>query len=253
MTARKAAFVYSDVLSRHVLSPEHPMKPARLRYVYELLESYDAFSAANVSLVEPRMAAEEEVLGFHVREYVEAVRSFSAGMLPAYPSTFNLGAGDNPIYGGMYEAALWSTGASLRAVDMLLSGEVEAAMSISGGLHHAMADRASGFCVFNDPVLAILALTKAGMRVAYVDIDCHHGDGVQAAFYDTDEVLTVSVHESGRSSSRARGSPTRRGPAAAAATRSTCRCTPTRPTRRTCGRSGRRCSRCWRRSGRTRW
>ena len=173
------------------------MKPVRLRYVYELLESYDAFSAANVSLVEPRMAAEEEVLGFHVREYVEAVRSFSAGMLPAYPSTFNLGAGDNPIYGGMYEAALWSTGASLRAVDMLLSGEVEAAMSISGGLHHAMADRASGFCVFNDPVLAILALTKAGMRVAYVDIDCHHGDGVQAAFYDTDEVLTVSVHESG--------------------------------------------------------
>ena len=197
MTARKAAFVYSDVLSRHVLSPEHPMKPARLRYVYELLESYDAFSPANVSLVEPRMAAEEEVLGFHVREYVEAVRSFSAGMLPAYPSTFNLGAGDNPIYGGMYEAALWSSGASLRAVDMLLSGEVEAAMSISGGLHHAMSDRASGFCVFNDPVLAILALTKAGMRVAYVDIDCHHGDGVQAAFYDTDEVLTVSVHESG--------------------------------------------------------
>ncbi len=197
MTARKAAFVYSDILSRHVLSPEHPMKPVRLRYVYELLESFDAFSPANVSLVEPRMATEDEVVAFHVPEYVAAVRSFSAGMLPAYPSTFNLGAGDNPIYGGMYEAALWSSGASLKAVDMLLSGEVEAAMSISGGLHHAMADRASGFCVFNDPVLAIQALTKAGMRVAYVDIDCHHGDGVQAAFYDTDEVLTVSVHESG--------------------------------------------------------
>ena len=198
MTARRAAFVYGDVLSRHVLSPEHPMKPVRLRYVYELLESYDAFSAPNASLVEPRMAAEDEVLAFHVREYVEAVRSFSAGLLPGYPSTFNLGAGDNPIYEGMYEAALWSTGASLKAVDMLLAGEVEAAMSISGGLHHAWADRASGFCVFNDPVLAIIALAKAGMRVAYVDIDCHHGDGVQAAFYDTDEVLTVSVHESGQ-------------------------------------------------------
>ena len=198
MTARKAAFVYGDVLSRHVLSPEHPMKPVRLRYVYELLESYDAFSAPNASLVEPRMATEDEVLAFHVREYVEAVRSFSAGLLPGYPSTFNLGAGDNPIYGGMYEAALWSTGASLKAVEMLLSGEAEAAMSISGGLHHAWADRASGFCVFNDPVLAIMALAKAGMRVAYVDIDCHHGDGVQAAFYDSDQVLTISVHESGQ-------------------------------------------------------
>ena len=198
MTDRKAAFVYSDVLSQHVLSPEHPMKPVRLRYVYELLESYDAFSPDNVSLVEPRMATEDEVVGFHVPEYVAAVRSFSAGLLPAYPSTFNLGAGDNPIYEGMYEAALWSTGASLKAVDMLLAGEVEAAMSISGGLHHAWADRASGFCVFNDPVLAIQALTKAGMRVAYVDVDCHHGDGVQAAFYDTDEVLTISVHESGQ-------------------------------------------------------
>ncbi len=198
MTARKAAFVYSDVLSRHELSPEHPMKPVRLRYVYELLESYDAFAAPNASLVQPRMAAEEEVLAFHVREYVEAVRSFSAGLLPGYPSTFNLGAGDNPIYEGMYEAALWSTGASLKAADMLLAGEADAAMSISGGLHHAWADRASGFCVFNDPVLAIMALTRAGMRVAYVDIDCHHGDGVQAAFYDTDEVLTISVHESGQ-------------------------------------------------------
>ena len=197
MTARKAAFVYSDVLSRHVLSPEHPMKPIRLRYVHELLESYGAFSAPNASLVMPRMATEEEVLGFHAPHYVDAVRSFSAGLLPSYPATFNLGAGDNPIYGGMYDAALWSTGASLRAVEMLLSGEADAAMNISGGLHHAMADRASGFCVFNDPVLAILALTNAGMRVAYVDIDCHHGDGVQAAFYDSAEVLTISVHESG--------------------------------------------------------
>ena len=197
MTALKAAFVYSDVLSRHILSPEHPMKPVRLRYVYELLQSYDAFAAANAALVDPRQATEEEVLGFHVREYVEAVRSFSLGQLPAYPSTFNLGAGDNPIYEGMYEAALWSSGASLRGAELLISGEVEAAMSISGGLHHAMADRASGFCVFNDPVLAVQALAKQGMRVAYVDIDCHHGDGVQAAFYDTDEVLTISVHESG--------------------------------------------------------
>ena len=197
MTARKAAFIYDDLLSRHTLSADHPMKPVRLRYTYELLESYGAFAASNVALEKPRPATEEEVLRFHTQEYMAAVQSFSRGQLPAYPSTFNLGAGDNPIYEGMYEAALWSSGASLRGAELLASGEVEAAMSISGGLHHAMPDGASGFCVFNDPVLAIMELVRQGMRVAYVDIDCHHGDGVQLAFYDSDEVLTISVHESG--------------------------------------------------------
>ena len=194
---RRAVFIYGDILTRHVLSPEHPMKPIRLRYVYEMLKSYGAFDATNVDLVEPKKSCKEQILGFHIPEYVEAVASFSSGRMPVYPSTFNLGAGDNPIYDGMYEAALWSTGASLVGADLLMSGQAEVAMNISGGLHHAMSDRASGFCVFNDPVIAIQKFTQNGMRVAYVDIDCHHGDGVQAAFYDTDEVLTISVHESG--------------------------------------------------------
>ena len=195
---RKVAFVYEDALSRHSLSETHPMKPVRLRYTFELLEAYGAFDAPNASVVSPRLASDEEVLRFHTRPYLEALQRLSLGEAEGLSEgSFGLGPGDNPVYDGMYEAAALSAGASMRAAELLASGEADAAFSISGGLHHAMPGYASGFCVFNDPVLAIKALLLAGMRVAYVDIDCHHGDGVQHGFYDTDEVLTISVHESG--------------------------------------------------------
>ena len=193
----RTAFVYDDVLAQHRLGDAHPMKPIRLRYTYELLEAYGAFDAPGAMLVEPRLATEKEILRFHTSDYLRAVRGLSTADTSVDPASFGFGPGDNPVYEGMYEAAARSTGASLRAVELLVSGDAEAAMSISGGLHHAMPTYASGFCVFNDPVLAIKELLLRGMRVAYVDIDCHHGDGVQHAFYDTDAVLTVSIHESG--------------------------------------------------------
>ena len=195
--AGKAAFVYDDALSRHVLSDGHPMKPVRLRYTYELLDAYGAFSSPEALLVKPRAARKEEILGSHTPEYVEAVRAHSRGETPPNAESFNFGPGDNPAYGGMYEAAALSTGASLTAVEMLIADEVDTAFSISGGLHHAMPGYAYGFCVFNDPVIAIKELLAHGMRVAYVDVDCHHGDGVQHAFYESDAVLTISLHESG--------------------------------------------------------
>ncbi len=195
---KSAAFVYDDLLSRHTLSDVHPLKPARLRYTYELLRGYGVFDAPGGAPAAPRRAEEEELLWFHTQPYIDAVRRVGDGDESAAGLGFNLGTPDNPAYGGMYEAALWSTGASLRAAEMLLADEADVAFSISGGLHHAMPGYASGFCVFNDPVIAIEALRRRGLKVAYVDIDCHHGDGVQHAFYDTDEVLTVSVHESGR-------------------------------------------------------
>lgn len=169
----------------------------RLRYTYELLEAYGALGQANVQVVPPRQATEEEILSYHRPEYLRAVQSLSRGEATYDPRAFNFGPGDNPIYPGLYEAALWSTGASLRAAELLIEGQVDVAFSIAGGLHHAMQGYASGFCVFNDPVIAINSLLARGLRVAYVDIDCHHGDGVQCAFYDTDAVLTVSLHESG--------------------------------------------------------
>ena len=194
-----AAFVYSDRLSRHVLREGHPMRPVRLRYTYELLEALDAFQPPDSRLLEPRPASEEEVLACHARDYVDAARSLSAGLSTADPARYGFSAaGDNPIYNGMYDAALLSTGASLVAAERALSGEVRAAFNISGGLHHAMPSHASGFCIFNDPAIAIKAMVNNGLRVAYVDIDAHHGDGVQQMFYDTDAVLTISLHESGR-------------------------------------------------------
>ena len=195
--ARKTAFIYSDSLSQHTLSETHPMKPVRLRYTYELLEAYGAFDAPNVSLVSPRAASNDELLWYHSPEYIAAVRRLNEGDFSVDQLRFNFGPGDNPAYQGIYDASALSTGATMTAVELLLSDEVDAAFSISGGLHHAMPSYAYGFCVFNDPVIGIKRLLAEGMRVAYVDIDCHHGDGVQHAFYDTDGVMTISLHESG--------------------------------------------------------
>ena len=198
MVSRRAAFVYHDVLSRHVLRDDHVMVPTRLRYTYELLESYGAFRLPNALFVEPRRATEEEIETFHARDYVNAVQSLSRGESVYNPADYNFSDhGDNPVFPGMYEASTWSTGASLTAAEMLAEGRVEAAFNCSGGLHHAMPNRASGFCVFNDPVIAIKYLLERGLRVAYVDIDAHHGDGVQHAFYDSDRALTISLHQSG--------------------------------------------------------
>ena len=197
MIARKTAFIYSDSLSQHTLSETHPMKPVRLRYTYELLEAYGAFEAPNVSLVSPRVASNDELLWYHSPEYIDAVRRLNDGDLSVDQLRFNFGPGDNPAYQGIYDASALSTGATMTAVELLLSDEVDAAFSIAGGLHHAMPSYAYGFCVFNDPVIGIKRLLAQGMKVAYVDIDCHHGDGVQHAFYDTDGVMTISLHESG--------------------------------------------------------
>lgn len=194
---RKAAFLYDDAMSHHTLSDTHPMKPIRLGYTYELLNSYRAFGAPNADLVAPRNATDGELLSHHTPAYLEAVKAYSKDPYTAGQSKFNFGPGDNPAYEGIYDASSLSTGASVKASEMLVSGDADVAFNISGGLHHAMPGYAYGFCVFNDPVIAIKYLVGQGLRVAYVDIDCHHGDGVQHAFYDTDQVLTISMHESG--------------------------------------------------------
>ena len=195
---RKAAFVYQDGMSRHVLSETHPMRPVRLRYTYELADAYGLFQPDYSTLVTPRAATVEEVSTFHTPEYINAVERVGQSDFSINPMEFNIGPGDNPGYEGMYDAAMLSTGGSMRCVELLLDEGYDVAFNISGGLHHAMPGYAYGFCVFNDPVLAINEMVGRGLRVAYVDIDCHHGDGVQHAFYDTDRVLTISLHETGQ-------------------------------------------------------
>jgi|FaiFalFF_MnMetaG_3_1042247.scaffolds.fasta_scaffold00388_12 acetoin utilization protein AcuC len=193
-----AAFVYSDALTQHVLREDHPLVPRRLRLVYELLEAYGVFRHPTARLVPPRMAIREELLWFHTPDYVEAVESLSRGESRFPPWRYNFSQeGDNPVFPGMYEANALAVGASLVAAELVAGGECPVAVNFAGGLHHAMPDHASGFCIFNDAVIAIHALLRRGLRVAYIDIDAHHGDGVQFAFYDNPRVLTVSLHESG--------------------------------------------------------
>ena len=174
-----AAFVYDDALSRHVLRSDHPMRPIRLRHTYELLSAYGAFDGDASLLIDPRAATEAELEWVHTRDYVAAVRSLSAGLAAVQPEKFGFSErGDNPVYPGMYDAALLSSGATLVAAELVAEKRVDAAFSIAGGLHHAAPTHASGFCIFNDPAIAIKYFLDRGMRVAYVDVDAHHGDGV---------------------------------------------------------------------------
>ena len=194
-----AAFVYDDALSRHVLRNDHPMRPVRLRHTYELLSAYGAFDGDTSLLVDPRAATERELEWVHTRDYIAAVRSLSAGLATVQPERFGFSAqGDNPVYPGMFDAASLSSGATLVAAELVAEKRVDTAFSIAGGLHHAAPTHASGFCIFNDPAIAIRYFLDRGMRVAYVDVDAHHGDGVQDVFYRDDRVLTISIHESGQ-------------------------------------------------------
>ena len=193
----RAVFLYDERMSEHTLSDTHPMKPVRLRYTRDLLDSYGAFDSDNSRVASAREATKSELEWFHSPDYVNGVEAIGAGRADVNPAAFNFGPGDNPHYPGIYEAASLSTGASVVAAELLIAGEANGAFNIAGGLHHAMPDHAYGFCVFNDPVIAIHRFLQEGMKVAYVDIDCHHGDGVQHAFYATDRVLTISLHESG--------------------------------------------------------
>ncbi|MBO54751.1 MAG: acetoin utilization protein AcuC [Dehalococcoidia bacterium] len=195
---RKTAFLYNGILSQHVLSNTHPMRPIRLQHTYDLLNSYGVFNESAVRLVCPRNASKEELSLIHSQDYIAAVQSLSRRTSEFMTDEYGFSVGgDNPVYQGMYEAATLSTGASLIAAELINSGSVDIAFNIAGGLHHAMRSYASGFCIFNDPAIAIKYLTDQGKRVAYIDVDAHHGDGVQKAFYTNNNVLTISIHESG--------------------------------------------------------
>jgi len=194
----KTAFLYSKDFEKFDYGPSHPLKTFRLKLTFELIRAYGLLSLPDTRFVESEIADEDDLVTFHDREYIEVLKAANRGVSVAGAGYYGLGVGDNPLFKGLLEWSRLVTGASLKAAAMVESGEVDIAFSISGGLHHAMASRASGFCYVNDPVIAIMSLLKKGKRVAYIDIDAHHGDGVQEAFYATDKVLTISLHETGR-------------------------------------------------------
>jgi acetoin utilization protein AcuC len=191
----KTALIYSEEWNRFDYGPEHPLRMERLGLTWRLMEAYGLTQKATVRAPEP--AAEGEIAVFHDPHYLEVLKAANQGAPPPRASAFGLGAGDNPVFRGVWEAARLVAAGSLLAADMVASGEADRVFHFAGGLHHALPDRASGFCYVNDPVLAILRLRERGLRVAYVDIDAHHGDGVQYAFYNDPNVLTISTHERG--------------------------------------------------------
>ncbi len=175
--------------------PAHPLTPRRFGPGIDLLRALGAERG-----LAPEPATDEELRWCHSTRYVDVVKRFShEGALAGWmESEAGIGPGDDPPFPDMHEAAAAVAGGSIRAMESILRGEVTHAFHPGGGLHHAMPSRASGFCVYNDPALAIARARQDGVRVLYVDLDVHHGDGVEAIHADDPGVLTISFHESGR-------------------------------------------------------
>ncbi|MGA8114313.1 MAG: acetoin utilization protein AcuC, partial [Actinocatenispora sp.] len=192
---------------------DHPMSPVRVELTIALARALGVLDRPGVRVVSPRPASEDTITRVHRPDYVAAVQT-----APAEPSFtgYGLNTTDDPVFSHMHEASALIVGASVAAAEAVWFGESRRAVNISGGLHHAMPGHASGFCVYNDPAIAIQRLLDVGAeRIAYVDIDVHHGDGVQRVFYDDPRVLTVSLHESPHALFPGTGFPTEIGGAAA--------------------------------------
>jgi len=185
-----------DQLAGYDFGSGHPLAPVRVELTIELARSFGLFAAAGVSVERPAPATDGQLETVHLRRYVAAVRQAGRHEPGPQALAFGLGTEDNPVFAGMHDASALVAGATLAAARAVWTGTARHGASIAGGLHHAMSASASGFCVYNDPAIAITWLLLAGAeRIAYVDLDVHHADGVQAAFYDDPRVLTISLHE----------------------------------------------------------
>ncbi len=193
----RTAFIYTDAYLDYDYGPTHPLKIVRLKLAYELIRDYGLLNHPSVQFIAAQKADDEELALFHSREYLSILRQANDGSVRRGAFYYGLGPGDNPVFKGLYDWSLLLTGATIQAVDLVANGQKEIAFNIAGGLHHAQKSKASGFCYINDAAVGITRLINQGKRVAYVDIDAHHGDGVQKAFYETDQVLTISLHETG--------------------------------------------------------
>ena len=193
------SLIYSHEQSQHVLSPTHPMRPIRLFHMHELMNSVGLLATDNVEFESPRLATIDEITKFHDPDYVDVVKAIDQGAIVPGLWQYGFGPGDNPARSGMFRHAALAAGGALQATERVLNGDATRAFVPAGGMHHhAMSNYASGFGIFNDAVIAIKHMIEQDLRVFYVDIDVHHGDGVQAGLYDTDRAMTVSIHESGQ-------------------------------------------------------
>lgn len=187
------ALIHRPEYGQYDFGPEHPFSPSRLEMLLDLLRGL----GVSLDPVAPPPATREEILSIHQAAFVETVEALDRGEERPDAESFGLGTPDNPIFPGMDLAARWLVGGTLHGARMLMEGREKRVLQLGGGLHHAQWNRAAGFCLYNDAAIAIKAMVDQGWRVAYLDIDLHHGDGVQNLFYDDDRVLTISLHESG--------------------------------------------------------
>jgi acetoin utilization protein AcuC len=188
------ALVWDEALRAYDFGPGHPLAPVRVQLAMRL--AHDMGALDGVTLLTPGRASADEIAAVHSIDYIDAVRRASVD-----PSAIDIprgiGTADDPSFAGMHEAAALIAGATLTAARAVESGRVQHAINIAGGLHHAMPSAASGFCIYNDIGIALAWLLDAGFqRIAYIDVDVHHGDGVQKMFYDDPRVTTISIHES---------------------------------------------------------
>ncbi len=196
-----ALVLVEDIARAYDFGSSHPLRPERVLLTYDAMRALDLTDSPSVREVPSRSATDDEILAIHDVGFVNAVKDIDAGVVKAsFGHHFGLGTSDNPIFDGMHAASAAVCGASTVAAELVARGDVAHAFNPAGGLHHARAREASGFCIYNDPAVAIgkLLELQPEWRVMYVDVDVHHGDGVQWIFYENPQVLTVSLHQSGR-------------------------------------------------------
>ena len=193
----RTALVYSSRFEQFSYGDNHPFQLHRYGLALELLESYGLLDLPGMERRDCKPVTDEQILTFHSPAYLQRLKEFSASDEPRADFMFGLGDADCPVFKGLYDYAALGAGATLEACRLIEEERFESVLSLAGGWHHGHRAKASGFCYLNDAVIAINWLRERGRRVAYLDLDAHHGDGVQEGFYADDHVLTISLHESG--------------------------------------------------------
>ena len=193
-------FVYSDEMGWFDFGPDHPFKPERAAKTYDLCTRYGVMNHPWMTILEPEALAMPLLTLFHEPAYITLLEEASGGEVHLEMLEHGIGTSDNPILTGIYEWSLLAAGGTYKAMDHLVKDDALIAFNPLGGFHHAMSGNAEGFCYINDIAIAIMyALNRSPeLKIAYVDIDAHHGNGVQEAFYEDPRVLVISLHETGK-------------------------------------------------------
>ena len=195
---KKPVFIYSQEFEKYSYPPDSMFVTQRAAKTRELLMSLGLLDGKCGRELAPVRATKSELKNFHSAKYLEALQQAADGKMSSEGLSMGLGTPDCPVFKDMFDYASWACGATLTGAELILSGETNIAFNPSGGFHHAGAEKSSGFCYLNDLVLACLRFSNNGKRVLYLDIDAHHGDGVQEAFYASNQVMVISLHESGK-------------------------------------------------------